>query len=477
MARNPSLASARTSPWQRLRAAVLAVAEFWPARFALMVFTLLVLALAGVLMLPISAASGQSTSLPDAIFTAASTICVTGLTVVDMSDHWSPFGNLMIVLGLQVGGIGVLTIASTLGLIVSRRIGLRQRLLVASDTNPLRSHHGPVSESQAVRLGDIGGLLASVVIGTLVVEGGLFLLIVPRLLLYGESLPAALWHGVYLAISAFTHTGYTPYADGIMQFADDPYMLSILAAGVFIGGLGFPVLFVLWRSWRTPRRWTLHTKLTLATTAILLLGGTMAIGLVEWGNPATIGGDPAGQRIGYAAFLSVMTRSGGFSPVDIGQMNGSTLLIMDMLMFVGGGSASTAGGIKVTTLAVLFLAALAEARGHQDMQAFGKRIPTDVLRVAVSVVLWAASIVAVSTIVTLQLTGQRLDHVLFDVISAFGTTGLSTGVAAELPDAGKLVFAATMWAGRIGTVTLAAAVAASSRPQLFRRAEERPIVG
>jgi trk system potassium uptake protein len=179
-----------------------------------------------------------------------------------------------------------------------------------------------------------------------------------------------------------------------------------------------------------------------------------------------------------AVFTSIMSRSGGLSTVDIGEMNGSTLLVLDMLMFVGGGSASTAGGIKVTTLAVLFFAAVAEARGVDDMEAFDRRIPNDVLRLAVSIVLWGASIVATASIIILHITKAPLDLVLFDVISAFATCGLSTGLTSnELPDAAKYTLAATMWAGRVGTVTLAAALAASQRRQLFRRAEERPIVG
>jgi len=475
--RYPRSPLSQRSLWHRAKMRVLQLAEFWPARFAIGVFTILILLLTTILMLPISSADGAPTSLPDALFTAASTICVTGLSVVDMATHWSPFGNIVILIGLQIGGIGVLTMASILGLVVSRRIGLKQRLLVASDTNPLRTHHRPVSESQAIRLGDIGGLLAAVLLGTLVIEGALVVLIFPRLLGGGEPILDAAWHSVYLAASSFTNTGFSPYPDGIAQFADDGYMLTVLALGVFLGSIGFPVIFVLWRFWRSPRKWTLHTKLTLTVTILLVFVGGAAIALLEWGNTATIGDMPWWERLGTSTFTSVMTRSGGFSTVDISEMHGSTLLVMDMLMFVGGGSASTGGGIKVTTLAVIFLAAFAEARGYDDMQAFGRRIPTEVLRVSVSVVMWAASIVAVSTILTLQITNERLDFVLFDVISAFGTSGLSTGVAESLPDAGKYVFAATMWAGRVGTVTLAAAVAASSRPQLFRRPEERPIVG
>jgi Trk-type K+ transport system membrane component len=218
-------------------------------------------------------------------------------------------------------------------------------------------------------------------------------------------------------------------------------------------------------------------KLTLATSAVLLVGGAAVYIALEASNPTTFGEEGAGRTAFQALFLSTMTRSGGFSLVDFDQLNGSSLLVTDMLMFIGGGSASTAGGIKVTTLAVLFLAAVAEARGRQSMEAFGRRIPSDVLRVAVAVVLWGATIVAVATVVLLQITHESLDRVLFEVISAFATCGLSSGVSANLPESGKYVLAATMFLGRVGTVTIAAALAASQSRQLFRRPEERPIVG
>ncbi|HEY9477738.1 MAG TPA: potassium transporter TrkG [Microbacteriaceae bacterium] len=467
----------RESVFARLRDFVDFFAASSPARFAILIFTGLVLIMTAVLSLPIAAASGTATPLADALFTAVSAICVTGLSTVNMATHWSTFGNVVILIGLEVGGIGVLTLASMLGLIVSRRLGLRARLMAASDTNPLRIHHGPVAEGQAIRLGEIGGLLATVAISVLTIELALTALITPRLLLAGSDPWTALWEGFYFATSAFTNTGFVPHVQGLEPFATDPWMLSVIAIGVFLGSLGFPVIFALAKGWRTPHRWSIHVKLTLLTTLLLIVLGAIALGVLEWNNPNTLGGQDPITRPMTASFLSVMTRSGGFSTVDIGQMHGATLLVMDMLMFVGGGSASTAGGIKVTTLAVLFLAALAEARGDQDMQVFGRRIPSDVLRLAVSVVLWGATIVAVSTIALLSVTKAPLDHVMFDVISAFGTCGLSTGLTEALPDAGKYILAATMWAGRVGTVTLAAALAASQRRQLFRFAEERPIVG
>ncbi|WGD37628.1 potassium transporter TrkG [Lysinibacter sp. HNR] len=467
---------------KRIRKAMNHFVESWPARFAITVFSALILLFTGLLMLPISAADGSPTPLVNAFFTAMSAICVTGLTVVDMATHWSTFGNIVVLLGLQIGGIGVLTVASLLGVAVSRRLGLKQRLLAASDNNPARAHHGPVAESQTVRLGDIGGLLGAIVSSVLVIEGTLTLLILPRLLLTGETFLTSLWQSFYFAASAFTNTGFVPTAAGMEPFKTDPYMLIVLGVGVSLGSIGFPVIFALYRfararGWRRPHRLPLHAKLTLLTTGALIALGALAIAGLEWDNDATLGEQTFGQRILSSLFMSTMTRSGGLSTLDVGEMNGSTLLSMDMLMFVGGGSASTAGGIKVTTLAVLFLAAFAEARGYKDIQAFERRIPTEVLRVAVSVVLWAATIIATSTIILLQMTKLPLDYVLFDVISAFGTCGLSTGVTENLPDAGKYVLAATMWAGRVGTVTLAAAVAASTRSQFFRRPEERPIVG
>lgn len=448
-----------------------------PARFALIIFTSLVLVLTAILSLPIATADRTVTPLADAFFTAMSAICVTGLATVDMATHWSTFGNVAILIGIEVGGIGVLTLASILGLVVSRRLGLKAKLIAASDSNPLRIHAGPVAEGQAIRLGEIGGLLATVAVSVLTIEAVLTAFIVPRLLLTGEDVWTSIWQGFYFATSAFTNTGFVPLVEGMTPFQTDPWMLSVIGFGVFIGSLGFPVIYAFTKGWRGKHRLSIHVKLTLATTAILILIGALAIYALEWNNPNTLGSQDPIARPMTATFMSIMTRSGGFSTIDVGHMHDSSLLVMDMLMFVGGGSASTAGGIKVTTLAVLFLAALAEAKGDNDIQVFNRRIPPDVLRVSVSVVLWGATIVAMSTIALLQISHLPLDKVLFDVISAFGTCGLSTGATAEMPDAGKYVLAATMWAGRVGTVTLAAALAASQRRQLFTRAEERPIVG
>jgi trk system potassium uptake protein TrkH len=461
-----------------VRDALDALVRTSPARFAILIFASLVFITTLLLSLPIARAGERSaTPLADALFTATSAICVTGLTTVDMATYWSPFGNAVIFIGMNIGGMGVLTMASILGLVVSRRLGLRAKLIAASDTNAARVHAGPVSESQAIRLGEVGGLLATVAISTLAIEFVIMLGMIPSVLAKGYDLGTSIWYSAYYSVSAFTNTGFNPNPLGPVEFVDDYWFQSLLMLAVFLGSLGFPVIFALLRTWRMPRRWSVHVKLTLTTTVVLWIAGALTFLVLEYDNPRTYGSFGFVKTFYEAFFMSTMTRSGGFATIDMADLYGSSLLVTDMLMFVGGGSASTAGGIKVTTLAVLFLAAYAEAKGAPAMEAFGRRIPRDMLRLAVSVVLWGATIVAVSTVIIVQITKSPLDFVLFDVISAFATCGLSTGLTGSLPPEGKYVMAATMFMGRVGTVTLAAALAAQQRRQLFKRPEERPIVG
>ncbi|QTX03608.1 TrkH family potassium uptake protein [Agromyces archimandritae] len=467
----------RRSVPARIRDELDAFAKSSPSRFAIVVFAGLILVFTLLFSLPIASATGRMTTLHDALFTAVSVICVTGLSTVDMATHWSPFGNALVYIGVNIGGIGVLTLASLLGFVVSRRLGLRARLIAASDTNPSRIHVGPVAERQAVRLGEVGGLLTTVAISALTIEGVIALGMIPSLLATGAGWWTSIWESFYYSAMAFTNTGFSPNATGVTAFEHDYWFQSLLMLGVFLGSLGFPVIYALARGWRNPHRWSVHVKLTLTTTAILLVLGAGAFILLEYANPRTYGSLDAGDTIFQSFFMSMMTRSGGFATIAMDDLNGSSMLVSSMLMFIGGGSASTAGGIKVTTFAVLFLAAFAEARGAPSMEAFGRRIPRDILRLAVSVVLWGATIVAIASIAILQITKLPFEFVLFDVISAFATCGLSTGVTADLPPSGVYVMAATMFMGRVGTVTLAAALAASQRRQLFKRPEERPIVG
>lgn len=435
-----------------------------PARLALSVFAAVIGVFAGLLSIPQATASGTRAPFVDALFTAASAVCVTGLTTVPTGTYWSPLGQVIILAGIKVGGLGVMTLASLLGIAVSRRIGLTQKLLTATET-------------RSAGLGEVGSLLRVVIITATALEVTIALVLVPRFLTLGESFGQALWHGVFYAISAFNNAGFIPTAEGLAPHASDWWLGLPIVIGVFIGSLGFPVILNIAQRRRDLERWSLHSKLTLVTSALLVVVGAVLIGTFEWRNPDTFGALDVPGKILAALFAGVMPRSGGFSTIDTEQMHEASWLLTDALMFVGGGSASTAGGIKVTTLAVMLLAILAEARGDRDVEAFGRRIPRETLRLAVAVVFVGATTVLVSTLIMLEITGESLDIVLFEVLSAFATVGLSTGLSANLPDEGKYVLSVLMFVGRTGTMTFAAALALRDRRRVIRYPEERPIIG
>ena len=436
-----------------------------PARLALFIFIGVILVFTALLSLPVASSDRTVTPLHDALFTAVSAVCVTGLTVVSTAGHWSFFGQLVILLGIFVGGLGTLTLASLLALIVSKRLGVRGKLLAQEALN------------NASRLGEIGTLLRIVITTSVLIEVVLALVLIPRFMILGEPWWQAIWHGIFYAISAFNNAGFTPHSDGLVPYETDLWILTPLMVGVFLGSLGFPVIMVLVQVRHHFRRWTLHAKLTVTVSLILLVAGTFAWGLLEWENEQTIGGLSAADKTIHAFFASLMTRSGGFNLVEQTDMTTTTMLLTDALMFAGGGSASTAGGIKVTTIAVMFLAIVAEARGDTDVRAWGRTIPHGAMRVAISVIFMGATLVLVGSGLILAMTDQPLDKVVFEVISAFATCGLSTNLSAELPPAGKYVLSALMFAGRMGTITLASALALRQRSTLYHYPDERPIIG
>ena len=436
-----------------------------PARLALTAFAGINLVFTAVLTLPAARAGDQAPNFVDALFTAVSAVCVTGLVTVDTAEYWSVFGEAAILLAIKIGGLGILTLASLLGLAVSRRLGLRQRLIAASET-------------KVQRLGEVGNLIRMILVVSVSIEAILAAFLVPRFLALGEEPGEAAWHGVFYAVSAFNNAGFVSHPGGLPAGAvSDAWLCVPILVGVFVGSLGFPVLLMVGRAWRRPRTWDLHTRLTLTTTLLLLLAGALLIGAFEWRNPQTLGALPVADRLLATVFTAVMPRSGGFSTLDVGAMNEVTWLTTDALMFVGGGSASTAGGIKVTTFAVLVLAVVAEARGDDDVETHRRRIPATTVRLAVTVLLVGATLVLVATLTLLAITGLPLAVVLFEVLSAFATCGLSTGITASLPDGAKYVLTVLMFVGRTGTMTLAAALALRERKRLYRLPEERPIVG
>ncbi|MDD7835520.1 MULTISPECIES: TrkH family potassium uptake protein [Paenarthrobacter] len=441
------------------------IANTSPARLALTVFAVVILFFTGLLSLPAASTEGTVTPLHQAMFTAVSSVCVTGLTVVSTATHWTFFGQLVILVGIFVGGLGTLTLASLLALMVSKRLGVRGKLIAQEAMN------------NAGRLGEVGTLLRIVITTSVVIEGALALALIPRFIVLGEDFWQAVWHGVFYSISAFNNAGFTPHSDGIVPYETDLWILVPLMLGVFLGSLGFPVVMVLQQNGLNWKKWNLHTKLTIQVSFILLAAGTVLWALMEWDNVRTIANMNLGDKIIHSLFASVMTRSGGFNLVDQNHMESTTMLLTDALMFAGGGSASTAGGIKVTTIAVMFLAIMAEARGDADVKVYGRTIPQGTMRVAISVIVAGATLVSVAAFLLLSISGASLDRVLFESISAFATVGLSTNLSAELPPSGVYVLTALMFAGRVGTVTLAAGLALRQRSQLFHYPEERPIIG
>jgi trk system potassium uptake protein len=246
---------------------------------------------------------------------------------------------------------------------------------------------------------------------------------------------------------------------------------------VVIGGLGFPVLYELRRERRHPATWSAHTKITLFGTALLLLGGALATLGYEWSNPQTLGPMGLADKLLSAISYSVMARTAGFNSIDIGALRDESLAVTYLLMLVGGGSAGTAGGIKVTTFFLLGFVVWAEIRGEPDVTAFRRRISSDVQRDALTIVLLAMGMIGAATLILLSVTAFPLEEVLFEVISAFATVGLSTGMTASLPATGQVVLIVLMFVGRVGTITVATGLALRSKQRPYRYPEERPIVG
>jgi trk system potassium uptake protein len=435
-----------------------------PARLAIGVFGGVIGIITVLLSAPWATASGTRAPFVDALFTATSATTVTGLVTVPTGSYWSTWGLVVILVAIQIGGLGVMTLASLLGMAVSRRIGLTQRLLVSSET-------------KTTRLGEVGSLVRTVIATSVVLEVSIALVLFPRFRLDGEGWGTSAWHAGFYAVSAFNNAGFVPTVDGLVPYASDWWVLLPIIVGVFVGSLGFPVILNVGRRLREARRWSLHSKLTITTSIALVVAGSVLVAAFEWTNPETFA--PLGPSATALAslFAGVMPRSGGFSTVNIGDMHEGTWLLMDALMFVGGGSASTAGGIKVTTLAVMLLAIVAESRGDRDVEAYGRRVPREALQVAIAVSLISATLVLVASLLLLAMTGDTLDRILFEVISAFGTCGLSTGLTPELPSPAKYVLTVLMFIGRTGTMTLAAALALRNRRRVIRYPEERPIIG
>ncbi len=436
-----------------------------PNQIVALLFLLLVLAGTLLLMLPAAQADGLRAPLMVALFTSVSAVCVTGLVVVDTGSYWSPFGQFIVMMLFQLGGFGLMTAAALLGLMVNRSMRLRTRMLAQAETH-------------AIGLGDVSGVAWVVLVVTLACEAVLALMLGMRLHHgHGMSPGEAAWSGLFHAVSAFNNAGFSLHADSLMRYSTDAWMLVPVMLGIVVGGIGFPVLQDLRSRWRDPRHWSLHSKLTLAGSGILLATGTVALLGFEWSNAGTLGPMPVADKLLSALFASVAARTAGFNSIDIAQLSNESLALHFLLMFIGGGSAGTAGGVKVTTAAILLLLVIAEIRGRPDSEAFGRRVCQPAQRQAITVLVLGSVMVVAGTLAILRMTELPTDKVIFEVISAFGTVGLSTGITAELPAAGQLVLVVLMYVGRVGTITLATSLAMGERRMAWRYPEEHPIVG
>jgi trk system potassium uptake protein TrkH len=429
-------------------------------------FGLMVAIGTALLLLPFASEPGVSTDFVTALFTATSAVCVTGLVVVDTANQWSPFGELVILALIQIGGFGFMTGSTLLlFLLVRRRTGLRDRILVQASTG-------------GVELGSVVAVVRRVAVFTLVSEGVAAVLLAATFLAHGRNAGESLWWGIFHSISAFNNAGFDLMGGlrSIAEFGSSPAVLVILAVTMVLGGLGFAIIGDV----VAKRRWTrlaLETKLVVLTTIVLLFGGALAIGILEWSNPLTLGSLPEVDRPLNALFESATLRSAGFTVFDQGGLGEATLFVAMALMFIGGASGSTGGGIKVNTFSVLLIAIISTIRGRPYAEAFGRRVPHDVVYRALSVALLSIAFVFAVGFGVQILAGTPFVNTAFEAISAFGTAGVTTGITLGLPDPARLLVIFAMFAGRLGPLTLVLALAARQRPVSYRRAIETVRIG
>ncbi|MFD6141720.1 TrkH family potassium uptake protein [Promicromonospora sp. NPDC060271] len=417
-----------------------------------------------LLLLPI-ASSDEPASFMEALFTATSAVCVTGLIVTDTPVFWSGFGEAVILVLIQVGGLGVMTVASLLGVLVTRRLDLSSRLVAAAST-------------RTVGLGDVRQMLFRVVMVAAVVEVAVALVLMVRFVVaYDEPVGQALWHGIFHSVSAYNNAGFALFSLSLMDFVADPWICVPICAATILGGLGLPVILEVLRERRRPGRWSVHTKITLLMTAVLLVGGTGFFLVAEWDNAKTMGSLDIGGRILASFTQSAQARTAGYNSVATGEMHTETWLGTVILMFIGGGSAGTAGGIKVTTFTLLAVVIWSELRGDPDVTVFDRRISPATQRQALTLALLAVAIVVLPTLWMTALSPFTVDQILFEVTSAFTTTGLSTGITAQLAWYHQLTLVALMFIGRLGPVTLGTALALRAHRRLYRLPEGAPVIG
>lgn len=442
--------------------------SFSPAQ--LLAVSFIALIAAGTLLLTLPWASqGERLPVVDAFFTATSAVCVTGLIVVDTPNALSIFGQVVVLLLVQVGGLGYMAVSTVVGVALGRQLSMQERLTL----------------SEAFNVQDMDGLVRFVLTVlklTLAFEAvGALILAVHWAPDYGPV--RAAYYGVFHAVSAFNNAGFALFPDNLIRFRGDWVVNLVITSLVIVGGLGFVVLTEIGRR-RQMRRFSTHTRLVLMLTGGLLVGTTILIGLIEWQNPKTLGPLGVSEALLAAWFQAVVPRTAGFNSVDVAALAPATLFLMMVLMFIGGAPGGTAGGVKITTLSITAASLWAMVRGDEEATLLRRRLTSSTVARAFSICLLAFLGVNAVTGILLVTEGRELLPTLFEATSAFGTVGMSMSESGDVVSlssrftiAGKLLIAALMFFGRVGPLTLAVAVAQRRSKASIRYPEGKILVG
>lgn len=437
-------------------------------------FALLIAVGGGLLTLPIAQNGTGFTAFETAFFTSVSAVTVTGHTVVDTSTYWSTFGQAVIFILMMVGGLGFMVVSTFILLLIGQRSTLQERLLTRDlmrDTVGVDQMGGLRHLGRAV----IGVVFLLYAIGAVVI----FLQING---IDGVGNLRSVWHSIFLSVSSFNNAGFNiipevPGGSSLTRFFSDPGLLITMTVLMILGGLGWVLVVDVFRK-RRISRFSLETKLVLVTSIVLWVLGAFVLYLSEFNNSATMGDFSWFDKIFGAIFSSVSGRTAGFSIMDFGEVKDVTKSTFSGLMFIGGAAGSVAGGIKVATFAVLMAAVISSLKGRPHAEAFGREIHQSQLHRALTVaVLGFAFIVVSATVLTTLEPGIPFQDIIFDTVSAFGTTGASTGIIADTGLAAKILFMALMYVGRLGPVVLALALATEDDTEVYRFAQESVKIG
>jgi trk system potassium uptake protein len=418
-----------------------------------------------LLSLPISSIDRKPTSFIDSLFTATSAVCVTGLAVLDTGTHWSYFGKTVVLLLIEIGGLGFMSFATLIALILGKKITLRERLIMQEAMN-------------SFNLQGLVKMVRYILIFTFSVQLiGAMILSTQFIPIYG--LGKGTYYGVFHSVSAFCNAGFDLIGNfgSLTSFAENPVIILTIAALIIIGGLGFAVWADIY-SFRGIKKLSLHTKLVIVTTASLLIIGWALMMVFELNNPATLGPMSLKGKVVNSLFASVTPRTAGFNSISTSDMTTPGRFLTIILMFIGGSSGSTAGGIKTTTLSIIILTVIAIIKGKDDTEVFEKRISNDIVRRSfVITTLASILIITVSMLLSISETGASFEYVFYEATSAFGTVGLSLGLTTKLSFIGKILLSFTMYCGRLGPLTLALALAKIKVNSKIRYPEDKVLVG